>query len=62
VTVVMPVLATCHPWQEPLHNQLEYALALLGRPDVVVTSGVDTGGRLSGPPSGSAELGRLHDQ
>ncbi len=40
VTVVVPTLVTRHPWQEPLHNQLEYALALslLGRPDVVVTS------------------------
>ena len=40
VTVVVPTLVTRHPWQEPLHNQLEYALALslLGRPGVVVTS------------------------
>jgi len=40
VTVVLPTLVTRHPWQEPLHNQLEYALALslLGRPDVVITS------------------------
>jgi amino acid transporter len=40
VTVVIPTIVTTHVWQEPLHNQLEYALtvALFGRPDVIIAS------------------------
>lgn len=50
MTVVVPTLVTSHPWQEPLHNQLKYALAvsMLGRPDGGRYLCFDVGGRLSG--------------
>ena len=40
VTVVIPTVVPAHPWEEPLHNQLEFALslALLGKPNVVIAS------------------------
>jgi hypothetical protein len=40
VTVAIPTIVPAHVWQEPLHNQLEYALslALLGKPNVVIAS------------------------
>ncbi len=40
VTVAIPTIIPAHIWQEPLHNQLEYALslALLGKPNVVIAS------------------------
>jgi amino acid transporter len=40
VTVVIPTVVPEHIWQEPLHNQLEYALslALLDKQNVVVAS------------------------
>jgi hypothetical protein len=40
LTVVVPAVVPEHPWQEPLHNQLEYVLggALLGKPDIVITA------------------------
>jgi amino acid transporter len=40
VTVVIPTIVPAHVWQDPLHNQLEYALSLafLGKPNVVIAS------------------------
>ncbi len=40
LTVVVPAVVPAHPWQGPLHNQLEYVLgaALLGKPGVVLTA------------------------
>ena len=40
VTVVLPEVIPHHLWEQPLHNQMGFAikLALLGRPGVVVTS------------------------
>jgi hypothetical protein len=40
VTVVIPTIVPAHLWQEPLHNQIEYALslALIGKPNVVIAS------------------------
>jgi len=40
VTIVLPEVIPHHLWEQPLHNQLGFAikLALLGHPGVVVTS------------------------